>query len=33
MYGTGFEFLERFGLTSLEDLPTLEPEEALRLTE
>jgi len=33
LYGTGFEFLERFGLTSLEDLPTLEPEAALRLTE
>jgi len=33
LYGTGFEFLERFGLTSIEDLPTLEPEAALRLTE
>jgi segregation and condensation protein B len=24
LYGTGFEFLERFGLTSLEDLPLLD---------
>jgi segregation and condensation protein B len=24
LYGTGFEFLERFGLTSLEDLPPLD---------
>ena len=33
LYGTGFDFLERFGLTSLDDLPTLEPEAALRLSE
>ena len=26
LYGTGFEFLERFGLTSLDDLPPLEVE-------
>ena len=31
LYGTGFEFLERFGLTSLDDLPPLEPEAALKL--
>jgi len=33
LYGTGFDFLERFGLTSLDDLPVLEPEAALRLSE
>ncbi|HUP83688.1 MAG TPA: SMC-Scp complex subunit ScpB [Candidatus Limnocylindria bacterium] len=33
LYGTGFDFLERFGLTSLDELPTLEPEAALRLDE
>ncbi len=33
LYGTGFDFLERFGLTSLDDLPTLDAEAALRLTE
>lgn len=33
LYGTGFDFLERFGLTSLEDLPPLEPEAAMRLDE
>jgi len=33
LYGTSFEFLERFGLTSLDDLPSLEPEAALRLSE
>ena len=33
LYGTGFDFLERFGLTSLDDLPALEPEAALRLSE
>lgn len=33
LYATGFDFLERFGLTSLDDLPTLEPEAALRLDE
>jgi segregation and condensation protein B len=31
LYGTAFEFLERFGLTSLEELPPLEPEIAERL--
>src|SRR4051794_32927579 len=31
LYGTSFEFLERFGLTSLEDLPPLEVEIAARL--
>ena len=33
LYGTSFEFLERFGLTSLDELPSLEPEAALRLSE
>ena len=33
LYGTGFEFLERFGLTTLDDLPVLELEAALRLSE
>jgi segregation and condensation protein B len=33
LYGTGFDFLERFGLTSLDELPPLEPEAALRLDE
>lgn len=33
LYATGFDFLERFGLTSLDDLPPLEPEAALRLDE
>ena len=33
LYGTGFDFLERFGLTSLDDLPPLEPEAAMRLDE
>jgi segregation and condensation protein B len=32
VYGTGFEFMERFGLSSLDDLPPLEPEVAERLT-
>ena len=31
LYGTGFDFLERFGLTSLEELPSLEPEIAARV--
>jgi segregation and condensation protein B len=31
LYGTGFEFLERFGLTSLEDLPLLDADVAARL--
>ncbi len=33
LYGTGFEFLERFGLTSLEELPLLEVDVAGRLAE
>jgi segregation and condensation protein B len=33
LYGTGFDFLERFGLSSLDELPPLEPEVALRLDE
>jgi segregation and condensation protein B len=33
LYGTGFEFLERFGLTSLEEMPVLEVEVAARLGE
>jgi segregation and condensation protein B len=33
LYGTGFEFLERFGLTSLDELPPLEVEVAARLAE
>jgi segregation and condensation protein B len=31
LYGTGFDFLERFGLTSLDDLPVLDAEIADRL--
>ena len=31
LYGTGFDFLERFGLTSLDDLPPLDPDVAARL--
>ncbi len=31
LFGTGFDFLERFGLTSIEELPPLEPEIAERL--
>jgi segregation and condensation protein B len=31
LYGTAFEFLERFGLASLDELPPLEPEIAERL--
>jgi segregation and condensation protein B len=31
LYGTGFEFMERFGLTSLDDLPPLEAETAAGL--
>ena len=31
LYGTGFDFLERFGLTSLEDLPSLDADIAARL--
>lgn len=33
LYGTGFEFLERFGLTSLEDLPPLDLDVAARLVD
>jgi segregation and condensation protein B len=33
LYGTGFEFLERFGLTTLEDLPLLEVDVAARLAD
>lgn len=33
LYGTSFEFMERFGLTSLEDLPSLDAEVAARLAE
>ena len=33
LYGTGFDFLERFGLTSLDELPTLDAEAALRLVD
>ncbi len=33
LYGTGFEFLERFGLTSLEELPPLDLEVAARLVD
>jgi segregation and condensation protein B len=31
LFGTGFDFLERFGLTSLDQLPSLEPAVAERL--
>jgi len=33
LYGTGFEFLERFGLTSLDELPPLDVEIAARLAD
>ena len=33
LYGTGFEFLERFGLTSLDELPPLDVEAAARVDE
>jgi segregation and condensation protein B len=33
LYGTGFEFLERFGITSLEELPTLDLDVAARLVD
>lgn len=33
LYGTGFEFLERFGLTSLEELPPLDADVAERVAE
>jgi segregation and condensation protein B len=33
LYGTGFDFLERFGLTSLEEMPVLDVDVAGRLAE
>ena len=33
LYGTGFDFLERFGLTSLDDLPPVDVDVAARLSE
>ena len=33
LYGTGFEFLERFGLTSLDELPVLDLDVDARLSE
>jgi segregation and condensation protein B len=33
LYGTGFEFLERFGLASLDELPLLEADVASRLVD
>jgi segregation and condensation protein B len=33
VYGTGFEFMERFGLASLDDLPPLDAEVAQRLAD
>jgi segregation and condensation protein B len=33
LYGTAFEFLERFGLSSLDELPVLDPDVAARLAE
>jgi len=33
LYGTGFEFLERFGLTSLDEMPLLDADVAARLAE
>ncbi len=33
LYGTGFDFLARFGLVSLQELPPLEPDVAARLAE
>ena len=33
LYGTAFEFLERFGLESLDDLPPLDADVAARLAE
>ena len=33
LYATGFEFLERFGLTSLDELPSLDIDVAARLAE
>ncbi len=33
LYGTSFEFLERFGLTSLDDMPSLDADVAARLVD
>ena len=33
LYGTGFEFLERFGMTSLDELPALDLDVATRLVD
>lgn len=33
LYGTGFDFLERFGLSSLDELPVLDTDVAARLVE
>ena len=33
LYGTGFEFLERFGLTSIDELPVLDLDVAARLVD
>ncbi len=33
LYGTGFEFLERFGITTLDDLPPLDVEVAAQLVD
>jgi segregation and condensation protein B len=33
LYGTGFDFLERFGLTSLDEMPLLDVDVAARLAE
>ena len=33
LYGTGFDFLERFGLTSLDELPPLDSDAAARVDE
>ena len=33
LYGTGFDFLERFGITSLDELPVLDPDVAGRLVD
>ena len=33
LYGTGFEFLERFGLTTLDELPPLDAAIAERLAD
>jgi len=33
LYGTGFDFLERFGLTSLDELPPLDSDAAVRVEE